>query len=177
MEPGQFCFIKDEFYTIFDQEHKLMRNKEQVDGAEYGRPCFYVFKDEKNTDIFWCVPISSQVEKYARIVCHKLDKQREKGIKSPTCNTIRFGMVMGAKKAFLIQNMFPITMKYIKEIYINKLNNEIVRISKNLELDVVANAKEVLRLVQHGNPYLVFSDIAKIYNNLCAELNQQERYL
>jgi len=40
-----------------------------------------------------------------RIHDHKLAKQRAKGIKAPKCNTIRFGEVMGATKAFLIQKV------------------------------------------------------------------------
>ena len=137
MEQGQFCFIVDEFYTVHDKEHKLMKNKESLDGKEHGRPCFYAFSDKKNPSILWCVPISSQVDKYTRIYNHKLDKQKEKGVKTPKCNTIRFGEVMGVKKAFLIQNMFPIIDKYIGEIYINRLTQEAVRIPQNTERDIV----------------------------------------
>jgi len=109
MEQGQFYFIKDVFFTVYDKEHMLMRNDEGVntDGKKRSRPCFYAFKDKKNPLVLWCVPISSQLDKYLRIYNQKLDRQREKGIKSPKCNTIRFGEVMGIKKAFLIQNIFP----------------------------------------------------------------------
>ena len=173
MEQGQFCFITDEFYSIHDKERKLMRNKESVDGREHSRPCFYAFADKNNPLILWCVPISSQIEKYTRIYNHKLSKQREKGIKTPNCNTIRFGEVMGTNKAFLIQNMFPIIRKYISEIYINRQTQEAVRIPQNAERDIIGYAEDVLRLVRSGNKHLVFSDIIKIYNDLIAELNQQ----
>jgi len=79
MEQGQFCFITDDYYIIYDKERKLMRNKEMVDGKEHGRPCFYAFPDKKNPLILWCVPISSQTDKYMRIYNHKLEKQRKKG--------------------------------------------------------------------------------------------------
>jgi len=170
MEQGQFCFITDDYFTVHDKEHKLMRNKETVDGKEHGRPCFYAFADRKNPLIFWCVPISSKVDKYMRIANHKLEKQRNLGIREPKCNTIRFGEVMGAKKAFLIQNMFPITTKYISEIYINQLTHEAVRIPMNTESDIVIHANEVLRLVKSGNKNLVFSDIIKTFNDLIAEI-------
>lgn len=170
MEQGQFIFITDEYYTIYDKDCKLMRNKETVNGKEHGRPCFYAFPDKKNPLIFWCVPISSHVDKYTGIYEHKLKKQRDRGIKNPKCNTIRFGDVMGVKKAFLIQNMFPVIEKYVGEIYINRLTKKAVRIPVNIEHDIINNAKEVLRLVRSGNEHLVFSDIMKTYNELIAEL-------
>jgi len=171
VEQGQFCFITDEYFTIHDKEHKLMRNREIVEGKEHGRPCFFAFTDRKNPLIFWCVPISSQVDKYQRIYDHKLSKQKAKGIKTPKCNTIRFGEVMGAKKAFLIQNMFPITQKYVDETYINRLTQQPVRIPKKSEQDIILHANEVYRLVRSGNKNLVFSDIIKTFNDLNIELS------
>ena len=170
MEQGQFCFITDDYFTVHDKEHKLMRNKETVDGKEHGRPCFYAFPDRKNPLILWCVPVSSQVDKYTRIYDHKLEKQRDRGVRTPKCNTIRFGEVMGAKKAFLIQNMFPVIHKYIGEIYINRLTQEAVRIPRNIERDIISHSDEVLRLVRSGHKTLVFSDILKTYNDLSTEL-------
>ena len=173
MEQGQFCFITDDYFTVHDKECKLMRNKETIDGKEHGRPCFYAFADRKNPLIFWCVPISSQIDKYMRIYNHKLARQKDRGVRMPTCSTIRFGEVMGSKKAFLIQNMFPIIEKYISDIYINQLTQETVRIPGNMERDIISNADKVLRLVRSGNANLVFSDIVKTYTDLNCELKQQ----
>ncbi|MCL1808119.1 MAG: hypothetical protein FWG31_10535 [Oscillospiraceae bacterium] len=170
MEQGKFCFIMDAFFTIHDKDRKLMRNKETVDGKEHDRPCFYAFPDRKNPLILWCVPVSSKVDKYLRIVNHKIEKQQGKGIKRPKCNTIRFGEVMGVKKAFLIQNMFPVIEKYIKEIYINRLTQEAVRIPRHIERDIISHSGEVLRLVRSGHRSLVFSDIIETYNALIEEL-------
>ena len=175
MIQGQFCFISDEFFVIYDKERKLMRNKEIVGGKEHGRPCFYAFKDKKNPYILWCIPISSHVDKYTRIYNHKIEKQRDNGIKTPKCNTIRFGAVMGVKKAFLIQNIFPVIEKYIKEIYIKRLTQEAVRIPQNIEQDIISHADEVLRLVRSGNKNLVFSDIIKTYCDLKTELEQHDK--
>ena len=172
MEQGQFYFLLDDYFTTYDKEHKLMRNKEMIDGKEHGRPCFYAFADRKNHLILWCVPISSQIDKYIYIYNHKITRQRDKGVRAPRCNTIRFGEVMGSKKAFLIQNMFPIIKKYISDIYINQLTQEAVRIPGNVERDIISHADEVLRLVRSGNVNLVFSDIIKTYNDLNGELEQ-----
>jgi len=172
MEQGQFCFVTDEYFSTHDKGHKLMRNKETIDGEEHGRPCFYAFSDRKNPLILWCVPISSQIDKYVRIYNHKLARQIDKGIRTPKCNTIRFGEVMGSNKAFLIQNMFPITEKYISDIYINQHTQEAVRIPGNKEHEIISNADEVLRLVRSGIVNLVFSDIIKTYNDLNCELER-----
>ena len=172
MEQGQFYFIKDEFYAIYDKEHKLMRNDKgfDADGSKHNRPCFYAIKDNKNPLIHWCVPISSQLDKYTRIYNHKLKKQQDKGVQNPKCNTIRFGEVMGVKKAFLIQNMFPIIEKYIGDVYINRLTQEAVRIPQNIEKDIIVHAEEVLRLVRSGHKNLIFSDVITTYGELISEL-------
>ena len=77
---------------------------------------------------------------------------------------------MGVKKAFLIQNIFPIIEKYIGDLYINKLTQEAVRIPQNIESDIISNADDVLRLVRSGNKHLVFSDIIKTYEELLTEM-------
>jgi hypothetical protein len=170
MEQGQFCFITDEYFAIHDKDRKLMRNKESINNREHSRPCFFAFPDKKNPLILWCVPISSQIDKYTSIYNHKLKRQQERGIISPKCNTIRFGEIMGARKAFLIQNMFPVIIKYVGEIYINRQTQEAVRIPRNTERDIVSHAETVLRLVWSGYRSIVFSDITKTYIDLVAEL-------
>jgi hypothetical protein len=175
MVQGQFCFITDEYFAIHDKDRKLMRNKESIDGKEHGRPCFYAFPDRKNPLILWCVPISSQIDKYAAICDHKLKRQRDRGVKSPKCNTIRFGEIMGVKKAFLIQNMFPVTMRHVGDIYVYRQTQEAVRIPRNLERDIITHSEEVLRLVRSGHRNLVFSDVTKIYADLVVELARHDR--
>ena len=102
MVQGLFYFIKDEFYTIYDKENKLMRSDEsiRIDCKKHGRPCFFAVYDWSNPLILWCVPISSQIEKYMRIYNHKITRQKERGIKNPKCNTIYFGEIMEEKSIF-----------------------------------------------------------------------------
>lgn len=97
MKQGTFFFITDDFFKKHDTDGHLMKNKDGI----HNRPCFYAFPDKKEPNIFWCVPISSQIEKFERIVHNKISKQMEKGYKTPKCNTIRFGEVLGQKRAFL----------------------------------------------------------------------------
>ena len=166
MIQGTFFFITDDFFIKHDPEGTLMKNKE----GKHHRPCFYAFPDKKEPNIFWCVPISSQVGKYEKIVQNKISKQIAKGYKTPKCNTIRFGEVLGQKRAFLIQNIFPVTVSYVSNIYIDKNSHNPVTIAPTTEKDITTNAKDILKLVFRGYDKLVFSDIQKIYNNLIEEI-------
>lgn len=49
------------------------------------------------------------------------------------CDTLEFGYVLGHEKAFLIQNMCPITPNYIKNEYIDSVAKIPVRIDGSLE--------------------------------------------
>ena len=169
MKSGHFCFISDNFYATHDPEKLLMQNKEQQNGQLRNRPCFLAFPDQDNSQIFWCVPISSKLDKFKTITSHKLKQMARKGIKHPVCDTIRFGTVMGSEKAFLIQNMFPITEKYITNTYIDNNTNNEVTIAPPLEADIIKRARKVLSLTSRGIP-LIFGDVQKIYHTLEAEL-------
>ena len=80
------------------------------------------------------------------------------------CNTIRFGYVVGNKAAFLIQNMCPVTEKYIIE-YLDK-NNDPIQIDVRTASDVISNAREVLAITWRGFKGIVKPDIISIYNSL-----------
>ena len=169
MNVGQFYFISDEFYVIHDSENQLMKNRE----AGHNRPCFFAFPDKQEPDIHWCVPISSKIQKYESIVAGKIDRQIQRGIKKPKCNTILFGDVLGCKRAFLIQNMFPVIDEYIVSTYIDKATNKPVTISTQTEKEIMRNANDILKLVQRGNTHLVFSPILATRENLIDELSQR----
>lgn len=81
------------------------------------------------------------------------------------CDTIVFGDALGHRKAFLIQNMCPITPKYIKNEYIDGAANIPVRISGTLEKELTDKAKRVLALQRKGIP-LIFPDVLKIEKEL-----------
>lgn len=171
VKVGRFYFIKDEFFDKFDPNHELMQNKDDGDGKLGGRPCFIAFPDTENSQIFWLVPFSSQTEKYMGIVEHKAQKRANLNKPPVECDTIRFCDVLGHKKAFLIQNMFPITSRYISSQYFIKNTNVEVRIAQNLEQDIIFRAKKVLKLHRNGIK-LIFGDIDTIYQKLTTELQQ-----
>lgn len=152
MNVGHFYFLSDQYFSDFSDSY-LMQNKETVNGIPHGRPCFYAFFDN-STKLFWMIPISSQVGKYYPIYLSKMKKYGR-------CDTIVFGEVLGHRKAFLIQNMCPVTPQYISSEYTDSVSGSPVRIDINLEEELSSKARKVLALQRKGIP-LIFPDVLKI---------------
>ena len=171
MKSGNFLFITDAFYTKYDPYGRLMKNR----GENNKRPCFYAFQDKKEPNIFWCVPISSKVQKYERIVQKKISGQVSPKSHKIQCNTIVFGNVLGQKKAFLIQNMFPVTAAYVSSIYIDKNTRNPVTIDPATEKYIVKNAKKVLSIVFRGHSNIIFTNAQEIYKDLTAQLYHEQQ--
>ena len=134
VENGKFYFIKDDFFDVF-KGYKLMENKENGNK----RPCYFCFNDLENKEIIWFVPISSKVEKY-KLIYEKKNKNRKK-----VYNFV-FGKVLGKEKAFLIQNIFPTTEKYIESKYQNKMRD--VEITEVLKKEIIETSMKVINLAK-----------------------------
>ncbi|MGN1326566.1 MAG: type III toxin-antitoxin system CptIN family toxin [Clostridia bacterium] len=152
IEKNRFYFIKDIYFKII-KDAEILQNKKNGNK----RPCYYCFKDEKDNNILWMIPISSKVEKYQKIYNQKLEKHKK-------VDNIVFAYVEGEKRAFLIQNMFPITKKYIIEKYVRQ-NSDVV-INKKKEIEIYKKANKILKLVEKGYTNLVFPDIISIKEKL-----------
>lgn len=152
MYEGHFYFIKDQYFIDFPDPF-LMQNK----GQQHDRPCFYAFKDN-NTGFYWMIPFSSKVVKFKQIYQSKVNRNGR-------CDTIDFGPVLGHEKAFLIQNMFPITQDYMKEEYIDSNSNVPVRINGAFETQLTNKARRVLTLQRRGFN-LIYPDVLSIEQKL-----------
>ncbi len=159
MDAGHFYYITDQYFIDFPDD-KLMQNKEVVVGKCHDRPCFYAFEDVA-TGLFWMIPISSQVSKFKAIYAKKIAKYKK-------CDTIDFGNVLGQERAFLIQNMCPITTKYIKNEYINSFDGVSVQVDGAFEKILLEKAKRVLALQRKGIN-LIFPDVLLIEKTLLSK--------
>ena len=158
IEDGKFYFIKDEFFDIF-KDYKLMENKE----CGNKRPCYFCFRDRKNKEIIWFVPISTKYDKYKKIYDNKKLKVGNK----PVYNFV-FGSVLGKKAVFLIQNIFPTTEEYILEKYTNSnIDVEIPAVVKN---EIITTALRVVRLAEAGI-HIPFYNIVEMRNILLKDKN------
>ena len=153
IEDGKFYFIKDEFFDLF-KDYKLMENKE----GGNKRPCYFCFRDRKNKEIVWFVPISTKYEKYKKIYEYKKQKQRR------VYNFV-FGEVVGKKSVFLIQNIFPTTEEYVLEKYITE--NKDVEIALNVRNKVIAYSRQVIMKAEQGIniPFYNILDMEKVLLN------------
>ena len=156
MDIGSFYFINDQYFIDFP-EPTLSKNHETIHGQPHKRPCFYVFSNSTN-NISWMVPISSQLKKYTNLYNNKMAKFGK-------CDTLAFGDVLGYRKAFLIQNMCPVTLSYIDSQYFDSNSGIPIRVSGVLEQDIIKKANRVLALVRIGKN-LVFPDILTIEKKL-----------
>nr|DAJ66635.1 MAG TPA: hypothetical protein [Caudoviricetes sp.] len=156
MDQGHFYYIKSQYFIDFP-DPMLMRNKEILNGVKHNRPCFYTFKD-MGTGLYWMIPISSKVSKYKSYYNAKINKNGR-------CDTILFGKVLGHEKAFLIQNMCPVTDQYIDCEYIDSASNAPVSVSGNFEIELLRKAQKVLSIQRNGG-HLIFPNILEIQRQL-----------
>lgn len=155
MEIGHF-YLEDQYFIDFPDNY-LMQNKETVNEQMHDRPCFYTFQDSAS-GLYWMIPFSSQVSKFRSIYNKKIEKYKK-------CDTIVFGEVLGHEKAFLIQNMCPITKEYMKNEYIDVRTNIPVRVDGVLEKELKEKAARVLALQRKGIK-LIFPDVLDIEKRL-----------
>ena len=165
MDFGHFYYLTDQYFIDFPDPY-LMQNKETINGQAHDRPCFYAFQ-EQSTGLFWMIPFSSQVTKFRKIYNDKIQKYHR-------CDTIAFGKILGHEKAFLIQNMCPVSQKYIKNEYLDSSNQQPVRIDGGFEKQLVSKASRVL-LLQRKGIKIIFPDVLAIEQKLLSQQTLQKK--
>lgn len=160
MITGNLYFIKDEFITLYGESGALSDSRGK-DGGK--RPFLCVFADRDAPNIYWLIPVSSRVEKYQKIW---LQKMKQHG----ACLTLYFAKLFGKKRAFLIQDMFPITDDYILKPYYDE-NGHLARLPKTTYRKILATASAALELALHHNQPLLLSGAETIYTKLKLDIS------
>ena len=160
METGKFYFIKDDYFDFF-KDQRLMINK----GKNHKRPCFFAFKDG-NYDIYWLVPLSTRVEKYKRIYNEKVKRNGK-------CESIYFCKLKEQERAFLIQNMLPVTDEFIDSEY-RCYSNNILKLKKNDENMIIIKAKKLLNIQKMGRN-VILNSCLEIEKELIKMLNVKNK--
>ena len=93
-------------------------------------------------DILWFVPMSSKVEKYQKIIDSKIKKYNK-------CDTIIIGNYRGKNHAFLIQNMFPITQKYID--HIDTVQGKALQVPSETRREILDKVNKIFKLKAKRN--------------------------
>lgn len=157
MTKDKFYFLTDEYCNKF-AKHGVMSNKETSADGVHRRPCFYAVSDSKNSSVCWMIPISSQIEKYEKILEQKLKRYK-------IYDGLEFGYVQGRKAAFLLQNICPVTEKYIAEKYIDKHTGKAISIPNDLKRKINAKSKKIINQYYQGTK-IVLTDLDYIFKNL-----------
>lgn len=156
-QEGYTYHIKDEYFQRVTDKY-LMQNKEN---GNY-RPTFYCLKDSK-THLLWMIPLSSKYNKFKKVY----DKQLQKYGK---CHTIVLDEFDNKPAAFLIQNAFPITEKYLDHIHTR--NQTPIPIQKNTHLLVKKNFKKLYALHKKGfNTF--FTNINYLEQEMLRDISNQ----
>lgn len=136
IETGYVYHIKNEYFD-FVNDNKLMKNHENGNT----RPTYFCIKN-KDSKILWFIPMSSKVEKYRNL-------QKQKIIKNGICDTIVIGKYRSRNCAFLIQNIFPITEKYID--HIDTVRNKAVSVVEGTQKEIENKVKKIFKLKSKRN--------------------------
>lgn len=157
---GRMYFIKDAFFDFIGDKY-LKANK-----ADTQRPHYYAFKDSK-TNLLWVIPCSSKIDKYKDIIQQKINKNKKH-------DHIQIIKVNGIEQAFLFQDMFPITEKYIMNPYIKQNSFMQIKDKKKL-LFIESNAMKIINLMRHGVKFTPTQpDVIRIEQMLIEELQEQK---
>lgn len=140
-----------------------MSNKE---GGNY-RPHYYAIQDKANLDLYWMIPISSQTEKYKRILEKKIERYGK-------CNTIVIGKFGGRESAFLIQNAFPIIERYLHHVH--TIQGQPIVVHKELNKVLTKNLRDVLAMYDAGVK-LLFANVQEIRCIMEQELQNNPKKL
>jgi len=154
IEEGYVYHIKNEYFE-FVKDEKLMTNHE----GDSTRPNYFCIKIN-DENVMWFVPRSSKVEKYKKIIQNKMKKYKK-------CDTIVIGNYRGREHAFLIQNMFPITEKYID--HIDTIEGKALKVPSETRRDIERKVEKVL-LLKEKEINLIFPNVDKITEKLLKEL-------
>ena len=156
MDLKHFYFLSPQYFADFPIP-TMMSNHPSSNNGSHNRPCFYAFTNDDV--IYWLIPISSKVNKFKTIYQNKVQKYGK-------CDTIEFGYVLGYEKSFLIQNMCPVTQKYILNEYLDGGNNS-VSLDNIASRRIITKAKKVLTLQRQGYN-LIYGDVLAIEAKLLA---------
>ena len=154
LETGYVYHIKSDFFTVAN-DNKLMTNHE----GTATRPNYFCIKRE-DSSLLWFIPMSSKVCKFKKIIEKKVQN-------TGRCDTIVIGNYRNRDTAFLLQNMFPITEKYID--HIDTANGIAIKVAKKTRKEIITKVNRVFKLKERGIK-VIFPDVDRIVQKLLDEL-------
>lgn len=135
-------------YKLSDAYFERFKNPYMIQNKSENRPFYYLFKDPDGVD--WLIPLSSQVNNY-QLKIQRIEKKRGIG----NCVYYHIGAIAGQPRVFLIGDMLPVTIEYIKAPFFISSVPYIVRDAK-LNSAVYSKAMRFYKLLSSGKikPYV-----------------------
>ena len=161
IHPGYVYFFSDEYFKDV-QDPFLMKNK----GQHHNRPV-YCCKEDPELGIFWMVPMTSQIEKFRNRFAHSYAKYGN-------CLGLVLGHYCGRNAVFLVQNAFPITAKYILDIY--QVNSKPVPVHSKLQRIIYSKFQQSLAIHKKGHD-IFFTDIDRAKQIMIDSFSKEKRSL
>lgn len=104
ISPHHFYHVSDSYFDRYNRHG----DKEITQNKDGRRPYYYAIKVKNQKDLYFLIPLSSQVEKYEKMIA----RREERGLPN---DTMHIAKVAGKKSAFLINKMIPVPAKYITD--------------------------------------------------------------
>lgn len=141
---GYIMMILHGFYILKDAFFELVNDPYLKNNKEGNRPFFYCMKDpDPQKDIYWMIPLSSRISKYQKII-------EEKENQNKPCDGLYICFLPNGKESvFLIQDIFPITEKYIDREFTLGGNHLILPYQDDIDV-IEKKAKIVRNLIKRG---------------------------
>lgn len=98
------------------------------------------------------------IDKYRNLLEEKLKRYK-------VYDDLGFGYVQGREAAFLLQNICPVTEKYIIEKYIDEHTGKDVSIPNDLMRKIDAKSKKIINKYYQGTK-IVITDLDYIFKHL-----------
>ena len=155
IKKNGFYLIKKEFFDKINDPYIPTKEK---------RPVFFCIQDKKNSELWWVIPMTSQLDKANKFI-KKYGEEK--------CYKFEINTTMD-KSVFNIQDLFPITSKYIdREFKIDGVHYVIK--DKNLIKKVEKKASKVISMAMVGEKILNTSvNVQRIKNILEQEINSEK---
>ncbi|MGL4392468.1 MAG: type III toxin-antitoxin system CptIN family toxin [Fusobacteriaceae bacterium] len=110
--------------------------------------------------MYWAIPLSSQIEKFQKILS-------DKNQRGQTVRGILIGEYDGREQVFLLQNIFPITKKFISHRHVDTKNSKPVELEEKLKIKLEKMCKYIFRDIEKNRT--VFTKVSEIKK--CLEEN------
>ena len=124
------------------------------------RPNYFCIKREYS-NLLWFIPMSSKVCKFKKIIEKKVQN-------TGRCDTIVIGNYRNRDTAFLLQNMFPITEKYID--HIDTANCIALKVAKKTRKEIITRVNRVFKLKECGIK-VIFPDVDRIAKKITLDVD------